>query len=81
MSCSGEWKVCRQTYFLVYTGVLVAASLAETSKETPEGQIVVCETCPASELLVHSRFAGRSGVVDASWVWDIVARLAVTACV
>lgn len=76
MSCSGEWKVCRQTHFLVYTGVLVAASLAETTKETPEGQVVVagetCETCPASELPFHPHFAGRSDIVDASWVWDIV---------
>lgn len=41
MSCSGDLELCREIYFLVYMGVLVAASPADMSKETPEGQLGV----------------------------------------
>lgn len=41
MSCSSDREFCRETYFLVYVGVLEAASPADMSKETPEGQLGV----------------------------------------
>lgn len=71
MSCSGEWKVCRQTYFLVYTGVLVAASPAETSKETPEGQVVVAAEMGVKRVQLQNSFLThvlQEGTMDASWV-------------
>jgi len=68
--------------FLVYVDMLVAASPAETSKETPEGQLTVAGgTCVKRVQLqnsFHPYFAGGSSTVDASWVWDIVAWLEVT---
>lgn len=56
MQCSGEWKVCRQTYFLVYMGMLIAASLAETSKETPEGHIVVAGEMRVKRVQLQNSF-------------------------
>lgn len=51
MSCSGDLELCREIYFLVYMGVLVAASPADMSKETPEGQLGVAgETCGSGRV-------------------------------
>lgn len=65
MSCSGDRELCRETYFLVYMGVLVAAFPADMSKEPPEGQLGWMEKCGSGRVgvpLAHQPPPGCSSV-------------------